>query len=336
MDRPTLRQLLGNAWPHVAGALIIGVLLWVPTATVFWWTGRTAPRGLLQHTDEFSFAVIPADLEALRAWVVRQPGIQEARLHRVAKDGEEELLELCYRSASTESLAPPWKQLGYPQPASAVHRWRGRLQIRVHQKPAFYLFLLARCLDLGALIVALRWLRRARRSGRPLPRLFRGAARPALLWGLGAGLVLAGVAWLPALAADGIAGSWALMALWPRWAWILGLCLLPLVSSLCQELFFRGALFGSFEEAGRPLTGVLVSALLFTLAQLNLQAVPVFLVIGIAQACLYRYTKSLLAPLLAGFVCAALAITVPSFMIGPGLLQDLLQSTLEAMKNLGK
>ena len=75
---------------------------------------------------------------------------------------------------------------------------------------------------------------------------------------------------------------------------------------------------------------------MFTLAQLNLQAVPVFLVIGIAQACLYRYTKSLLAPLLAGFVCAALAITVPSFMIGPGLLQDLLQSTLEAMKNLGK
>ncbi|MHC4078314.1 MAG: lysostaphin resistance A-like protein [Planctomycetota bacterium] len=337
---PGRRQLIGTALRYVGKAALIGVLAWVPIATIAWWTGRPGPQDTQKHTEEFTFAAMPTDLAPLRDWATGQPGVQDVMVRRVEKAGKGEVVELRYGSQSKEHLAPPWQELGYLRPDSTTRRWVGKLRIGVHQGLSYYLFLLARCLDVGFLIVGILWLRRARRAGRPLPRLFRGAARRAAVWGLVAGLVLAGLVWLyslvPLAAGKGIAGAWPMTVFWPAWARIVSLSLVPLVFPLCQELFFRGALFGSFQGAGRPWTGVLVSALLFTVVQLDLRAAPAFLVIGVVQAWLYKRTESLLAPLIAGFVCAALAITLPSFLLGTEFLHELTRGMLEAIQDIGK
>jgi membrane protease YdiL (CAAX protease family) len=80
----------------------------------------------------------------------------------------------------------------------------------------------------------------------------------------------------------------------------------------------------------------LVSALLFTVVQLDLRAAPVFLVMGVVQAWLYKRKESLLAPLLAGCVCAALAITLPSFLLGAEFVRELTQGMLDALQKLGR
>ena len=326
--------------PYMAKAALIGVLVWVPIATIAWWTGRPGPQDNHRHTHQFTFAAIPTDLDPLRGWAVRQPGIQDVEVQRVTKPDKREVVELRYGSSSKQWLTPPWEELGCPKPQSMARQWSGKLRITVQHGLAYYLFLLSRSLDLGFLIVGILWFRRARRSGRPLPRLFRGAARRAAVWGLVAGLVLAGLVWLyaqvPVAAGKGIAGPWWMTVFWLPWARILSLSLVPLVFPLCQELFFRGALFGSFQGAGRPWTGIVVSALLFTVVQLDLRAAPIFLVMGVVQAWLYKRTESLLAPLVAGFVCAALAITLPSLLIGPELLRELTQGMLKGLQNVGK
>ncbi len=385
MEPATLRQLVGSALLSLRKAALVGVLVWVPTAALAWWTGRTTPSDLVRHTAEFGFADFPqapAGLDALRTWVTGQPGIEDVEVRLVAKPDskvewrpvsksetkpgqkpetkpgtkaekepgtvigtetgtetqqERKTVQLRYRSMSREPLAPPWEELGYAKPSWTSRQWSGKFQIGVHQGIGFYLFLLARCLDVGFLVAGIGWFRRSRRSGWPLPRLFRGAARPAAIWGLVVGFVLAGLAWLYRWwAGNGIAGAWPLAAFWPAWTWILSLSLLPLVFLLCQELFFRGALFGSFQRANRPMIGVVVSALFFTLAQLDPGGAPVFLVIGLAQAWLYQGTGSLLAPLVAGVVYTGLAIILPSFVVGPELLLELKQGLLQSLQNVGK
>lgn len=343
MEVSTLRELVGNASRYLRTAVIVGMVVWLPVATLAWWADRAGPEGILRHTDRFTFTSMPADLGPLRDWMARQPDVVDVEVQPAQRPEDKdssETVELRYGSRSQQALAPPWKELGYAQPTRPTHHWSGKINIAIGHDIGFYIFLLARCLDLGFLIAAIVWFLRARRSGQPLPGLFRGAARRAAVWGLGTGLVLAGLAllywWLVPFSEQGITGAWPLAIFWPGWAWILSLGLLPVVFPLCQELFFRGALLGSFQAAGRAKTGILVSALLFTIAQLNFYEAPVFLVMGLAQAWLYNRTRSLLAPLVAGFVCAALAITLPSFVIGPEIARELLQKTVEAMQNLGK
>jgi len=341
---PSLRELVGKALRYSRIAVLVGVVVWLPVAAVAWWTSRPGPAGQLAHTDEYSFTPMPEDLAPLRKWTARQSGVANVEVRRVTKPNKEgplEVIEMRYGSSRREALAPPWKELGYPKPEQATHHWSGKLRIALARGIGFYAFLLARCLDLGFLIAAIVWFRRARRSGQPLPGLFRGPRRPAALWGLGTGLVLAGLAllywWLVPLASSrGIAGAWPMTVFWPTWAQVLSLLLVPVVFPVCQESFFRGAVLGSFQNADRPKTGILVSALLFTVAQLSLREAPVFFVMGLVLAWLYNRMGSLLAPLVAASVCAAVAITLPSFWIGPELVEEVTKRMLEALQGAGK
>lgn len=337
---PTLGEHVRETWTHSKTALLIGVVVWLPVATLVWWPG--SPERL-EHQDQFGFVSGPTDPGPLRDWVTKQPDAADVEVRQLTKPEKEETphwIEVRYVSTTPKGLEPPWEELGYGQPKKTERRWSGKIRIDLHQDVGFYLFLLSRCLDVGFLIAAMRWLRGARRSGRPLPALFRGAALPATLWGLAAGLVLAGLAllywWLLPLADTGIAGAWPWTLFWPGWAGILSLSVLPLGFCLCQELFFRGALLGSWQGAGHPRTGIVLSGVLYTVAQLSLREAPIFLVIGLTQAWLYNRTRSLLAPLTAGILCAALAITLPSAVIWADLLQELTQKTLAAMQNAGK
>jgi hypothetical protein len=79
---------------------------------------------------------------------------------------------------------------------------------------------------------------------------------------------------------------------------------------LAQELFFRGGLLGMWKAANRFRTGAVLSALLSALLMLDWTIFPVLLVAGLALAWLYRWSRSLLATLLAhiAFNAAVLAM----------------------------
>jgi CAAX protease family protein len=74
---------------------------------------------------------------------------------------------------------------------------------------------------------------------------------------------------------------------------IFGICLF---GPLCEELYFRGILYGALRRFG-PLLATLGSSLLFAVVHFTPAAIPVLMVIGIALALLYELTGSLWPPI---------------------------------------
>lgn len=75
---------------------------------------------------------------------------------------------------------------------------------------------------------------------------------------------------------------------------LLAIAVLP---ALCEELFFRGLLFSSFEPQGTG-RAVAVSALLFALMHGQLTALPLHLLLGFLFGYLMVKTRSIFAPML--------------------------------------
>jgi membrane protease YdiL (CAAX protease family) len=68
-----------------------------------------------------------------------------------------------------------------------------------------------------------------------------------------------------------------------------------LIGPAADERFFRGVLFGTWQAAGRPWSGALLSSALFALARLDPWNLLAYFGLGLLLCCVYRWTRSLLA-----------------------------------------
>lgn len=87
------------------------------------------------------------------------------------------------------------------------------------------------------------------------------------------------------------------------------LFLLALLPAVCEEVFFRGLLQRYFTDwSGKPLIGILVSALFFTVLHFSVtQFIPI-LFMGVMFGYLYHWTRSLWVPILLHFVNNSLTV----------------------------
>ena len=83
-----------------------------------------------------------------------------------------------------------------------------------------------------------------------------------------------------------------------------------MLAPICEELFFRGAVFGSFKAAGRPLAGGVFSALLFAFAHLDPVTIIPLLIFGLGTAWAYHRTRSLVTVVIAHALNNAVAFTL--------------------------
>lgn len=72
---------------------------------------------------------------------------------------------------------------------------------------------------------------------------------------------------------------------------------------VAEEVLFRGLLYATIKEQGRPVLALVVSSVLFSAIHLNWLAFVPFIVLAVILALLYERTGSLLAPIIvhAGF-----------------------------------
>jgi membrane protease YdiL (CAAX protease family) len=163
--------------------------------------------------------------------------------------------------------------------------------------------------EAGFLLAFLRRRRLDAWEGRPGPALFPRPRGPAIRRGLGIALLAV------AISLAYLGGLWLIMGPALRHALespgVEALCRAPLPvrvwgctpavfsAPLCEELFFRGCLFGSFQRARRPLLGALLSAAVFALCHMRPLLMPDMFVFGLLMAWLYRRTGSLAAPVAA-------------------------------------
>lgn len=82
------------------------------------------------------------------------------------------------------------------------------------------------------------------------------------------------------------------------------------LAPVCEEILFRGAMFGPARAAGLNLVGVLISASLFSLVHFSLLLAPYYALVALLLCWLYARTETLIAPIVAhmtlnGIACAA-------------------------------
>jgi membrane protease YdiL (CAAX protease family) len=83
------------------------------------------------------------------------------------------------------------------------------------------------------------------------------------------------------------------------------------MAPVCEELFFRGVIFGSARAAGLNNVGVALSAVLFASVHVSLLLAPFYLIFAVVMCWLYARTGTLAAPIAAhatlnSVACAAL------------------------------
>ncbi|MCR5108745.1 MAG: CPBP family intramembrane metalloprotease [Lachnospiraceae bacterium] len=84
-----------------------------------------------------------------------------------------------------------------------------------------------------------------------------------------------------------------------------------LIGPLCEEIAFRGVIFGGLRRSGRILGAVIVSALFFGLMHLNLNQFIYAFVLGVAFALLTEATGSILPSFIGHFVINGYNIVTP-------------------------
>jgi len=257
------------------------------------------------------FRQTPPDDQALARWFAGQPGVERVR---IVPRGKSQRVEVRYRlPLGQKNLEPPWEKLGYKE-ISFGFNYSEPLLARLPKKADFLLQHLG-CLQIGLLVVAVGRLTRMRRRGEPLPKLWAGPARRALLLGLVASLLVGGLVWAyeqvlrhflesPNLAAN----CWISITYGMGRPLQVFTCLtILLLVPLLHEVFFRGLVFGSWASAGWVWTGAMVSALAAAL-RLDWYRLPQVFLLGLILAWLFRRSGSLLAPLTAHVAGNAVAL----------------------------
>lgn len=104
---------------------------------------------------------------------------------------------------------------------------------------------------------------------------------------------------------------WSGVADMPLFAQIAILSMGALAAPVCEELFFRGALIGLFQQAGRAWIGVLLSSILFGLAHLQDPAIVITVTfMGLMLGAIYVWTKSIYTTITVHFVNNAISFAV--------------------------
>lgn len=94
------------------------------------------------------------------------------------------------------------------------------------------------------------------------------------------------------------------------WDWVAAIASMALVPALCEEVCFRGALLPLLRRAtGSWQAAVIVSAVIFSLAHMDLAAFLARTVLGVVLGVTFVATKSLLAPMLLHF-CNNLMVVI--------------------------
>jgi len=175
--------------------------------------------------------------------------------------------------------------------------------------------------QLPLLFFALRRRRRNREKYLPLPVLFGGPAFPAIPLGVGMGLGMTILSALYTGVLQKLLGSDSvpnqvqflqdLLDNKPAVAVLVFLiaCLAP----ICEELFFRGMIFGSAQASGLSKVGMTISAVLFAIVHVSPLLAPFYACFAVAMCWLYARTGTLAAPMAAhatlnSVACAALLI----------------------------
>src|SRR5262249_937790 len=95
---------------------------------------------------------------------------------------------------------------------------------------------------------------------------------------------------------------WAVTREFPVWGKAIILLGGGLAAPVAEEIFFRGAQFGAFVGAGRPILGAAVTSIFFASCHLDLLNFVAFVVVGLSLAWLYRRTRSIVAAIVAHLV----------------------------------
>ncbi|MBI1924279.1 CPBP family intramembrane metalloprotease [Candidatus Poribacteria bacterium] len=274
-------------------ALAIGSVIWLPFLLF-------GPIAQVNHEVRTQFAIMPVDDRALDAWIHTQPGVDKIDIRRVGK-----VVELRYSRRqnfmrSFESLSPPWSELGYVG---------GPVDLSFNSSFSFFdspltLFALILCSQAGFLIIGIRRVRAANRTGETIPSLLAGASRSAFVAGLAAGVGLLGLGWLYSIVLEAFGVSapsnpWGGIHDVAGWAQVAIILFGALVAPVCEEIFFRGVIFGSFWGAGYERVGAVVSAAAFGLVHFDLATMGVTFLFGLVLAWVYHRTHSILAPIVA-------------------------------------
>ena len=162
-------------------------------------------------------------------------------------------------------------------------------------------------LPFAAVGLVLRWM--YRRSGRLLPSL--GAPQfSAVMKGIGAGLAMSAFGFLHAALASTLFGRASteameelmrsLLSLQGNPATVATLVLsIAVLAPLCEEFFFRGAIFSSVRSTQKAWAGAIVSSVLFAVAHGNPMMFTYYLVFALAMCWLLSKTGTIATPIAA-------------------------------------
>jgi membrane protease YdiL (CAAX protease family) len=175
--------------------------------------------------------------------------------------------------------------------------------------------------QLPMLYFALRRRRRNREKQRPMMDLFGGPSFSAIPIGVFAGLALTVLSAVYTSILQRLLGPQSVQSqveflqdiLDNKPAVALLIFLIAGMAPLCEELFFRGVIFGAARAAGLTKVGIAISAILFACAHLSLLLAPFYATFAVVMCWLYMRTGTLAAPMAAhatlnGVACAALVL----------------------------
>jgi membrane protease YdiL (CAAX protease family) len=175
--------------------------------------------------------------------------------------------------------------------------------------------------QLPLLYFALRRRRRNLEKHRPVAELFGGSGLNAVPIGVFAGLCLTVLSALYTSGVQKLLGPDSVQnqveflqnILNNKPAVTLLIALIAGLAPMCEELFFRGVIFGSARAAGLDSVGVAMSAVLFASVHLSLVLAPFYATFAVVMCWLYARTGTLAAPIAAhatlnGVACAALLL----------------------------
>jgi membrane protease YdiL (CAAX protease family) len=171
------------------------------------------------------------------------------------------------------------------------------------------------------LYFGLRRRRRNREKQRPIPNLFGGGGLNAIPIGVFAGLGLTVLSALYTGALQRFLGPDSVQnqveflqaVLNNKPAVILLVVLIAGLAPMCEELFFRGVIFGTARAAGLEKAGAVISGLLFASVHLSLLLAPFYILFALVMCWLYARTGTLAASIAAhatlnGIACASLLL----------------------------
>jgi membrane protease YdiL (CAAX protease family) len=288
-------------------------------------------------SNEWSYTLLvdcqatPADDQPLVEWLRGHAPFDVERVKRwrstwSARPAAARVVVTLIGPQGQEMPEVPWEQLGY-KPAAWPPSWEADGPfMQDGPPPAAFLLIFLGFLQVGLAVVGLlRWWRNRRAAPDTPPR----GEGQSLLAALGVAVVLAGLFWANLQAVRFLFGPAVSQRPW--WQYAPSLCwfmprgtnlgpmttvhppflqmvvgvVIVLGAPLAQELFFRGGMLGMWMAAGRFWAGAVLSALAGAALFLDWTGLPVLLVAGLALAWLYRWSRSLLATLLAHIVFGA-------------------------------